>query len=197
MKFKKNFLIFSGAWAVFSVIIYDVLMISAFRSVELNVEKHGSSLLIIVFPTAAAALMWAIVTFFTLGVIRRQRKRYNSIERHGQYAFFRNWVCILAVGAVLNSVLLYIRFKDVLGIIRKDEERRISIMYNSAPDIQRTQTSQLDDRIADYLTLAVVMTVILAAVKAAAYLFTARIMVKCYHRHAASAYAQSKEVHRK
>lgn len=197
VKFKKNFLIFSGAWAVFALIVYDILLISAFRAVELNVEKRGSTLLIILVPFASAALLCFIITFFTIGVIRRQRKRFNSVEGNGQYAFFRNWVCILAAAAILNSVFLYFRFEDVLSIIRKDEERRISQMYYDKPDIRITQNAQLNDRIAGYLTTALVMTVILAILKAVGYLFTARPMVRCYNKHAASAYGRSKEVKRK
>lgn len=197
MKFKKNFLIFTAAWAVFIMIGSDVLLISAYRNISTDVERSGSLLWEILVPTAAAAVCWALITLFTLGVIRRQRRRYNSIENQGQYAFFRNWVCVPAVVSILNTVFLYIRFKDVLGIVVKDEDRRLHMLYFDKPQVLSDLLSKLGSRQSLYLTAALVITVILSAAKAAAYLFSARSMVKCYHKNAVSAYGKSKEAKRK
>lgn len=192
MKFKKNYLIFCAAWAVFTAVISDILLISAVWKLVTDVEKRSSVSFLIIVPTVTAALCFMLITLFSRGVIRRQRRRYNSIEGHGQYAFFRNWVCVLAVGAILNTVLLCDRFGSVLELLRRDEDKRIHQLYFDKPELMQERLSMLDGRLSSYTTAAVIMAVVLSLTKAAAYLFSARTLVKCYHKHAVTAY--SKEV---
>lgn len=190
MKFKKNYLIYASAWAIFTAVLSDILLISAMRNLGTDVEKRSSAVFLITVPIVSAALCLMFITAVSWRIIRRQRRRFNSLEGHGQYAFFRNWVCALAVGAVLNTVLLCSRLTDVLEILRKEEDRRIHQLYFDKPEFMRGQLSLLDSRLSSYTAIAIIMTVLLSLAKAAAYLFSARTLVKCYHKHAAAAYGK-------
>ena len=188
MKFKLHFRIFTLAWAVTVLILSDVFLISSFRSITLDPEKASPVPMMITVPTAFAAAGIALVGVFSRLLICRLRRHYLALEGVTEYVFFRNFVLILAGGAAANTVLLYTRYRSVTELLFKEEERRIRLMNSRDPDYMQHCLDALADRMSACDTAAVIMTVLLVIVKAAACLFLARGMVKTYQRNVHLAY---------
>ena len=188
MKFKLHFRIFTLAWAVTVLILSDVFLISCFRSIVLDPEKPSPVLMMTIVPTAFAAVGISLVGVFSRLLIRRLRRHYFSLEGVTEYAFFRNFVLILAAGAAANTLLLYTRYRSVTDILVKEEDRHIRLMYSGEPDYMQHCLDALSDRLSSCNTAAIIITVLLFIAKAAACLFLARGMVKTYQRNVHLAY---------
>ena len=187
---KKHFLVFSLAWATIVAVLSDILLISTFRSIRLDPEKGSSYAGVFLVPLAFSAANLLLIGGFSVFAVRVLRRRYHSLGGLREYAFFRNYVLILAGAAAANSVLLYNRYRAVMDILFSDEKRRINLMYSSEIPVRDKHLSELRDIISRYDTLALISAIVIALFKAAGYLFTARRLVRSYHKNARSGYSQ-------
>ena len=188
MKFKRHFRIFSLAWAVLVLTVSDILLISAFRGIDLNTGNSSPVLSMILVPAGFAAAARLLTGIFPRLLIKRLRRHYLALEGVTEYTFFRNFVLILTVGAAANTVWLYTRYRSVMEILIKDEERRLRMMHSSDPAYLEQCLDALTQRISTCDTTAVIMTVLLIILKAAACLFLARGLVRTYQRNVYLAY---------
>lgn len=193
MKFKHHFRIFTLAWAVTVLTVSDILLVSLFRSIDFNIEDPSPVPAMILVPAAFAAAGRLLIEVFSRLLVKRLRRHYLILEGVTEYAFFRNFVLLLAAGAAANTVLLYTRYRSVTELLIKEEERRIRLMHSSEPAYLEQCLDTLARRISTCDTAAVIITVLLVIVKAAAYLFLARGLVRTYHKNVHTAYSQ--EVH--
>lgn len=193
MTFKKHFLIFALAWGAIVCAVSDILLVSLYWKAELDTDKGSSALLFFAVPAVFAAANYLLIWVFSLYLVRRLRRKLHMLEGAEEYPFFRNFVLIPAAVSVGNTVLLLDRWRSVRELILKDEDRRIRMLFFSEPDYLAQRLSLLSDRLSLYNTLAVISAVLIGILKAFAYLFMARSLVRCYHRHVHIAYSQ--EVH--
>ena len=194
MKFKRHFRIFALAWVLAVMTVSDILLISAFRGIVLDTDRKAPYPAMILVPAGFAAAGRLLAGLFPLLLIRRLRRSYLALEGVTEYTFFRNFALTLAVGAAANTVLLYVRYRSVMELLIKDEERRLHLLFSSEPERLEGYLAALTDRVSSCNTVAVIMTVLLIIGKAAAYLFMARGLVKSYHKHARTGYAPPSEI---
>ncbi len=188
MKFKRYFLAFALFWALAVCVISDILLISAFRQLPLDTGKHTPIAEMILLPTGFAAADWGLIMLFSRLLVRRMRRRMAAIEGTGEYAFFRNYVILLAAGAIANTALLLGRFRSVTAILEKEEIRRLSLLCSGQPAYREQRLEALSERLSFCSGAAVFMLIFLILLKAAGYLYIARSLVKTYHKHSMTAY---------
>ena len=188
MKFKKHFLIFSVAWAAIVAVVSDVLLISTFREIELDTAKIPSYAFVALVPLGAALVNWLLIAGACVFLAGKLRRKLYTIDLYGEYAFFRNYCLGLAAAAVANTVFLASRFYAVKELIAPDERRRLNLMYSGNIPYRDDRLSQLDSLLWRYGAAAAAVTVILVVLKAAAYLFLARQLVRTFHKNARSGY---------
>ena len=193
MRFKRNFWIFALAWAVTVCAVSDILLISAYRDIPLDTDRVSPVWAMILIPTVFAAAGRVLIGIFPRLLIRKLRRSYQALEGVTEYAFFRNFVLVTALGAAANTLLLYARYRSVTELLIKDEDRRLRMLFSNDPAYLARRLEAFASRVSTCDTAAVIMTVLLFIGKAAAYLFLARGLVRTYHKHAHTAYAQ--EVH--
>lgn len=194
MKFRRHFSVFALAWAVAVGVLSDILLVSAFRKIELDTEKGSPIPAFFIVPAVFALADILLISGFSLLLTRRLRRRYISLDGHREYAFFRNHVCILAAGAAANTLLLLNRYYSVMEILKKDERRRLHLMFSDNEALRDRRLSELDSLISRCGTAAVIVTVLMILLKAAGYLFSARRLVKTYHKNARSGYSQEVKI---
>ena len=191
LRFKKHFLIFSAAWIVTAAVVSDTLLLSSFRSLSLNTDDGSPLPAMLLVPAAFAAAVFFIISPFCRLIVRRLRRKLVSLGGCLEYPFFRSFCTALAAAAAANTVLLCSRFLALLEILKKEEERRIHMLFFDQPDYLASRLDALSQRASFCGSAAVVITLLLAAAKAAAYLFLARALVRTYHKNAATAYTNS------
>ncbi|MBR4555828.1 MAG: hypothetical protein IKO27_09590 [Ruminococcus sp.] len=196
MRFKRHFWVFALAWAFAVLAVSDILLISAFRNIDLDTDRMSPVWMMIIVSFAFAALGRMLAEVFPRLLIRRLRRNYLALEGVGEYAFFRNYALVLALGAAANTVFLYFRYRSVMEILIKDEDRRLRLMYSSDNAYLLRRLQAMSERVDACDVTAVILTVLLLLLKAAAYLFLARALVAGYHKHARSAYAQEVSDHK-